>query len=275
MAQKKLSELAQRLKKLATTSKQYADEKVSAIEPKLFVKGTANQGYLKTYIIAKGADTKLIDGDVPSEKKIGEIDIPKDFLVKDAKMLTVVNQDGALLVTEENGVAVSPYPAPAPITSAGHWADLVVNTKGDAEAETASHLCFDLTKLVDVYTNGDGLNLSNGVFSIKLKSSNSGLAVDATGLSISIDATNANGLVITANGLKLNKATQSSAGAQSAEDKLLEDQIRSDIQLMSTEEIISWFGYDPTKITTEGTAEKALNDIFTKSDFADSITPEE
>lgn len=274
MAKKTLSELGLRFKKLAVTAKQYTDDKVGDCEVKLFVKGSANTGFLKTYILAKGADTTLVDGDVPAAQKIGEIDIPKDFLVKSGKMLTVVDQGGTLMVTEENGTAVTPYAAPAAVTAAGQWIDLVVNTKGTTEAEADAHLCFDVTKLVDIYTNGDGLNLNNGVFSVKLNATASGLSVDGNGLTIAIDAINANGLAITASGLKLTPASQSAAGAQSAADKLQQDQIRSDFALLTNGEIISWFGYNPANMAVEGTSEKALADTFNAAGFADSITDE-
>lgn len=278
MAKKTLSELGLRFKKLALTAKQYTDDHVNANEVKLFVKGTANSGFLKTYILAKGADTALVSGDIPAANKIGEIDIPKDFLVKSGKTLTVVagsgTNAGKWMVTEENGASVTQYEAPSAVTKAGQWIDLVVNTKGDAEAEADSHLCFDVTKLLDVYTNGDGLNLQNGQFSIKLKAATSGLAVNGDGLSVVIDATNANGLAVTSSGIKLNTASQTAAGAMSAADKLLEDQMRSDLQLTTNAEIISWFGYNPANLTVAGTSEKALNDAFNAADFADSITEE-
>ena len=279
MAKKTLNELGQRFKKLAMTAKQYTDDHVNANEVKLFVKGTANTGFLKTYILAKGADTVLVSGDIPAANKIGEIDIPKDFLVKSGKMLTVVAGTGAnegkFMVTQENGTDVAtPYEAPAAVTAAGQWIDLVVNTKGTTEAETDAHLCFDVTKLVDVYTAGNGLNLDNGQFSIKLNATASGLSVDGDGLTIAIDASNANGLAITASGLKLTTATQSAAGAQSAADKQLEDEMRSDLTLMTNGEIISWFGYDPSKMSTADTSEKELADAFAAADFADSLTDE-
>lgn len=278
MAKKTLNELGLRFKKLALTAKQYTDDHVNANEVKLFVKGTANTGFLKTYILAKGADTALVSGDIPAANKIGEIDIPKDFLVKSGKMLTVVAGTGAnegkFMVTEENGSAVTEYEAPAAVTAAGQWIDLVVNTKGTTEAETDAHLCFDVTKLVDVYTNGNGLNLSNGQFSIKLNATASGLDVDGNGLTIAIDATNANGLAITASGLKLTTATQSAAGAQSAADKQLEDEMRSDLTLMTNGEIISWFGYNPANMTVADTSEKELADAFAAADFSDSLTDE-
>lgn len=280
MAKKTLNELGQRFKKLALTAKQYTDDHVNANEVKLFVKGTANTGFLKTYILAKGADTALnAGGDIDNAYKIGEIDIPKDFLVKSGKMLTVVAgtgaNDGKWMVTEENGSAVATqYEAPAGVTAAGQWMDLVVNTKGDTEAETDTHICFDVTKLVDVYTNGDGLNLSNGQFSIKLNATASGLAVDGNGLTIGIDSSNANGLAITASGLKLTTATTTAAGAQSAADKLLQDQMRSDLTLMTSGEIISWFGYDPANMTVADTSEKELADAFAAATFADSLTDE-
>lgn len=238
MAKKELKELAMRFKKLGVTAKQYTDDKALEQEIKLFTKGTANTGFLKTYILAKGHDTTLTGGDVAAAQKIGEIDIPRDFLVKSAKLLLVEAGTGAnegkLMVIKEDGAAVqTPYEAPAGVTAAGQWMDLEVNTKGSDEADAVSqHVCMDVSTLVKTYISGNGIDINDNVVSIQF------------------DTTNANGLALTVNGLKLNLATASTAGAQSAADKQLQDEMRSDLALMTNAEIGSWFGYDATESAT-------------------------
>lgn len=252
MSKKKLSPLELKLKKLGLLAKSYTDAKAAAEKVYLIEKATANTGYLKTYILATGVST---EAGVTNDNKIGEIDIPKDFLVKGGKMLTVEAGTGAnegkYMVVAENGTAVgTAYEAPTGVNAAGQWIDLTINTVGNDANE--SHIVFDVTTLVDIYTSGNGLNLSNGAFSIKLKQvSNadaSGLEVDTNGLTIKIGT--ANGLSIDANGLNLATATQSSAGAMSAADKAKLDGL--DVSLMTDAELGSWFGYasDSTMVTT-------------------------
>lgn len=209
---------------------------------------------------------------------IGEIDIPKDFLLKDSVQLTVVegtgDNVGKFMVTEEDNVAVAtPYEANAQVNAAGSWLDLIVNTQ--AGDETAVHQLINLSKFIDIYSNGLGLNLNGKAFSIKLNATASGLLVDADGLKIFIDSNNANGLAITADGLKLALATQSAAGAMSATDKtnldgLVEDM---DLTLISNAEIASWLGYDITGTPAEG-SEAAEVKTALEGVSSDSITDE-
>ena len=275
MSKKKLSQVEQKIKKTGLIAKKYTDDQVLASQLKKYEKATPNTGYLKTIILSAAANAT----DAAADQNRIEIDIPKDFLVKSGKMLTVVagtgDNVGKFMVTEEDGAAVAtPYEAPSAVDAAGQWIDLVINTKENDE--TASHLVFNVSKLVDVYTAGNGLNLNNGVFSIKLKQVNSadasGLEVTSDGLAIKIDSSNANGLAITAAGLKLALAVAStngaggSAGAMSAADKekLNKALTSDDIALLSDAEIGSWFGYSAVETAA------ILNDF---SD--DSITDEE
>ena len=110
------------------------------------------------------------------------INIPKDYLVKSATLKTVIATDKA-----EGGFAENDDT----FALGDKYIDFVVNTKadGDGTAETDSHIRINVNDLIDVYTNGNGLNLSNGEFSIKL---------DATGVA---------GLTVGANGLKLAEVT--------------------------------------------------------------------
>lgn len=247
MTKKKLSELEVKIKKTGIVAKQYTDDKVLAAKLKKYEKGTANTGYLKTIILSAATTQQAAEADA---NRI-EIDIPKDLLLKSSKLLTVVAgtgaQEGKWIVTKENNVAVAEsYEAPSAVTGAGQWIDLVVNSV--ANDETAQHICVDLTSFIDVYTNGNGINLDNKVFSIKLNATASGLEVDSDGLKIKL-GTNTNGLSITANGLELATATTESAGAMSAADKVKINKALTsdDIALMTNAEIGSWFGYDATE----------------------------
>ena len=103
-----------------------------------------------------------------------KINIAKDYVVKSA---TLKNS------TAENYAAVG-------CSAAGKkYIDLVINTKadGDGNTETDTHIYLPVEDLVDVYTNGHGLNLVNNEFSIKINSSSAnGLSVDANGLALGL-----------------------------------------------------------------------------------------
>ena len=282
MAKKKLSKMELKLKKLGVVAKKYTDLKIDASKLNKYEKATANEGYLKT-IILSAAKTLA---DATADPNRIEIDIPKDFLVKSSKLLTVVAgegaQEGKWIVTKENNVAVAePYEAPSTVTGAGQWLDFVINVK-DGAAEVDEHIDVDLSSFIVVYTSGNGISLDNNVISIKLRVSgndaNSGLAFDANGnLYIAIDPNNANGLAITADGLKLALAQASvngaggAAGAMSATDKEKLDGLGVD--LLTDAELASWFGYDITGTPEAGSeAETIKNTLAGVSD--DSITDE-
>lgn len=269
-----LSALAVLIKKSVIGVIKYIDLKINANSVHIFEKASANNGYLKTYVVTTAASLAA----VTALNTIGEIDIPKDFLLKDSVQLTVVegtgDNEGKFMVTEEDNVAVeTPYEANAQVNAAGSWLDLIVNTQ--AGDETAVHQLINLSKFIDVYSNGLGLNLSGKTFSIKLNATASGLYVDVDGLKILVDPNNANGLDITAAGLKLALATQSAAGAMSAQDKgnldgLVEDM---DMTLATDAEIASWLGYDITGTPAEG-SEAAQIKAALEGVSSDSITDE-
>lgn len=100
---------------------------------------------------------------------IGTINIPKDFLVKSAELKTVETAD-------------EPYSG---AVVGDKYIDFTINAK-DA-SETAEHLYLPVNDLIDVYTAGNGLNLVNGEFSVKLADDNQSefLTVDANGLKLS------------------------------------------------------------------------------------------
>lgn len=268
-----LSALAVLIKKSVIGVIKYIDLKINASSVHIFEKATANSGYLKTYVVTTAASLAA----VTALNTIGEIDIPKDFLLKNSVQLTVVegtgDNEGKFMVTEEDNVAVTPYEANSQVNAAGSWLDLIVNTQ--AGDETAVHQLINLSKFIDIYTNGLGLNLSGKSFSIKLNATASGLFVDVDGLKILIDSNNANGLAITADGLKLALATQSAAGAMSASDKtnldgLVEDM---DMDLVTNAEIASWMGYDITGTPAAG-SEAAQIKAALEGVSSDSITDE-
>lgn len=116
-----------------------------------------------------------------------KINIPKDFLVRGAEIKTVTTTN-------------VPYQDAA---IGDKYIDFVINTKSDnPSVVTDEHLYLPINDLAHVYTAGNGIVISAG---------------DA--ISITIDSNNANGLAVTAAGLKLNLASATAAGAMSGSDK--------------------------------------------------------
>lgn len=239
MSQAKLSELELKLKKISKVAKEYADGIGQTSSVKLFQKATPNVGYLKTYVLAFGVSQY---SEVTAQNTIGEIDIPKDFLVKSGAVQVVATAD-------------TPYTG---AVAGDKYLDFVVNTKDSVSGtETDSHIYIPVTDLVSVYTGSNSIDVSNdNIISLKLNATASGLVIDANGVAVQLDSTNANGLALTAAGLKLALATAStngvggSAGAMSAADKEKLDKLG--IDLLTDAEIGSWFGYasNSTMVTT-------------------------
>ena len=99
---------------------------------------SATSGYLKTYVLK--ADGVEVQG--------SKIDIPKDYLVKSATMGTCSTADTPL-----SGMAVGdPY------------LDFVVNTKDNSG--TDEHIYINVKGLVDTYTAGTGISITNNAISI-------------------------------------------------------------------------------------------------------------
>lgn len=152
-----------------------AAQAISVVE-----KATPNTGYLKSYQVTVNGVVVGVD-----------IDIPKDFLVKSATSSVVTAAD-----KEEGGK----FHDDANFAVGDTYLDFVINVKSGTA--TDSHVYVNVSNLVDVYHNGNGLNLdsSTNTFSIK------------------IDTSNANGLVVTSDGLKLGLASASANGAMSSSD---------------------------------------------------------
>ena len=118
---------------------------------------------------------------------VGTINIPKDFLVKSAEIKTVTTAN-----VPYQGAQVG-----------DKYIDFVINTKtDDPSVVTDDHIYLPINDLSHVYTEGNGIDISS-----------------ADAISVKIDSSNANGLATTSSGLKLTLATQSAAGAMSANDK--------------------------------------------------------
>lgn len=144
---------------------------------------TADAGYLATYQMTQ-------DGVAIGDK----INIPKDFLVTAVTEtpLTVAAADKASggVFENNNDFAVG-----------DKYVRFTVNVKAGGD-DTPTYMYINLNSLVDEYTgDGNGIVLGNGnVFSLK------------------IDSTNANGLSVTSDGLKLGLASASTNGALASTD---------------------------------------------------------
>ena len=133
-------------------------------------KATANAGYVASYSV-KANGVAVSD----------DINIPKDFVVKNAELKTSTAEDYQEVGTSAAGKK---------------YIDLTINTIDTTE--TASHIYLPVEDLVDVYTAGNGLTVTNNEFSLV------------------IDSANANGLSVGANGLALATATATTYSYQAA-----------------------------------------------------------
>lgn len=140
---------------------------------------TAATGYAATYQLYKNG--AAIAGSV--------VNIPKDYLVKSAEVKTCTTAD-----TPVQGYIVG-----------DKYIDFVVNTVDNDG--TASHIYLLVSELVDAYTAGNGINITNqNVVSVKLSQTANGLSLDNNGLSLSTATTSAAGAMSAADKTTLNKA---------------------------------------------------------------------
>lgn len=133
---------------------------------------TATDGYLATYQLQKDGAKAGVD-----------IDIPKDYLVKSASIKTSTGDSD-----------------PSGFPDGTKYIDFVINTY-DSQQGTGkeSHIYLNVQDLVDAYTAGNGIEISEkNVVSAKVVS--------------------ANGLSVGADGIKMGLASADSAGAMSVAD---------------------------------------------------------
>ena len=138
---------------------------------------TAQDGFIATYHLTK-------DG-----ANVGTpINIPKDYLVKSAEVKTSAGAGDA-----------SGLPAGT------KYIDFTINTYDSVSGSgTTSHIYLNVEDLVDVYTPGNGINISNAnVISAKVVAGN-GLSVDSSGIKMAVASTSANGAMTSSMVTKLN-----------------------------------------------------------------------
>ena len=204
-------------------TKKYVDDAIAAVdapEYTLAKQTAAEDGYVATYYLTK-------DGAQVGEK----INIPKDYLVKEAELLEVAVTD-----TPYSGAVIG-----------DKYIDFTINTQASDEDE--QHIYLPVKDLVDVYTGGNGININA-----------------SNVVSVQIDAANANGLALGSAGFKLNLATTSAAGAMSVADKTKLDTAISEEQLTAVENEIDTLQTEVNNIksgTTDLGYLKAANPTYT------------
>ena len=193
---------------------------LTAPEYSVVKQGTAEEGFFSTYYLTK-------DGAQVGEK----INIPKDFLVNSADILTVETAD-------------QPY---AGAQVGDLYIDFVINSKN--ADDTASHVYLPVNELVDAYTGGNGITIT-----------------PQNEVSVKIDTANANGLSADASGLKMTVATTVAAGAMAAADKTKLDGVAAGATKVevSTAGKIKINGADATVVdfATDEEVTEMLNEVF-------------
>lgn len=168
---------------------------------------TAEEGYFATYQLNSVAEVEGVETLTPVGDKIN---IPKDYVVKEVTKVP-------LTVTEADKAAGGIFENDNDFQVGDKYIRFTVNVK-DAATVADTYMYINLNSLVDAYTGGNGIDISN-----------------TNEVSVKIDTNNANGLATTANGLKLELAvaenTEQSitakAGAMSGADKTKLDGIET------------------------------------------------
>lgn len=140
-------------------------EEVAIAEYSVVKLETATDGYLASYQLQK-------DG-----APVGAtINIPKDYLVKSASIKTATADD------------------PSGFAEGTKYIDFVINTYDtDSGSGKESHIYLNVQDLVDVYTAGNGIEISKAnVISVKVVAEN-GLSVDTSGVKMGVASADANG----------------------------------------------------------------------------------
>ena len=212
----------------------------TAAEYTIAKKATANAGYLASYELQKDG---VAVGDA--------INIPKDFLVKSATM----------------GVCETADQPIAGLKPGDPYLDFVVNTKGDAEAEADQHLYINVATLVDVYTEGNGINIANNVISVDTTDST---IVDATPTENSVKFVQSGG-VFAQLATKQDKIT-----ASNKLDADLVDDTTADHKFVTADEKATWNGKqdaiaDLATIRSNATAGKAAKDALDNGEYQETI----
>lgn len=147
----------------------------AATQYKIARQASPDTGYFATYILqantGAGGTYEPVAGD--------SINIPKDYVIRDASLNVVTAADKAAGGKFEND---------SNFLEGDKYIDLEVNTVDAQDPSTgATHLYINLKDLTDVYTAGNGLALSNaGEFSVNAKA-NGGLIADGTGLYVDFE----------------------------------------------------------------------------------------
>ena len=155
----------------------------------------ASDGLMVT--IPAGDTYSMVKADAPSNDafatyhltKNGEnvgtpIDIPKDYLVKDAQLKTATGDDA------------SGFPAGT------EYIDFTINAKDGQGSE--SHIYLNVASLAVVYSAGDGITIDDSnKISVKIVASN-GLSVDTDGIKLAVATTTTGGAMSSADKTKLN-----------------------------------------------------------------------
>lgn len=151
-------------------------EEVAIAEYSVVKLETATDGYLASYQLQK-------DG-----APVGAtINIPKDYLVKSASVKTATADD------------------PSGFAEGTKYIDFIVNTYDtDSGTGKESHIYLNVQDLVDVYTAGNGIEISEAnAISVKVVAEN-GLSVDTSGVKMSVASENTNGAMASTMVAKLN-----------------------------------------------------------------------
>lgn len=150
-------------------------EEVAIAEYSVVKLEAATDGYLASYQLQK-------DG-----TPVGAtINIPKDYLVKSASIKTATVDD------------------PSGFAEGTKYIDFVINTYDtDSGSGKESHIYLNVQDLVDAYTAGNGIEISEAnVISVKVVAEN-GLSVDASGVKMGVASADANGAMTSAMVVKL------------------------------------------------------------------------
>ena len=104
---------------------------------------TAETGYLSTYVVKQNGS------------QVGaSINIPKDFLVKSGNVIDVVEYEGHYYNATDTS-----HTTQLDVSSAGKYIDFVVNVHSGTA--TDEHIYLDVADLVDAYTGGAGIVITN------------------------------------------------------------------------------------------------------------------